>query len=312
MRVLFISSGNSKTGISPLIHNQGKSIEKLGIDIEYYTVIGKGLKGYLSNIPKLYKYIKRNKYDIFHAHYSLIGIIASLSGAKPMIVSLMGSDIYEFRWLRFMTKIFSRFFWKLTIVKSERMRKFLKLHKANVIVIPNGIDLTKFKVFPEEEIYRKIPRFDKKQVLFIGSPVKKEKNMILAKQAFDKLDNINAEFLNLYNIENELIPYYMNAASALILTSLWEGSPNVIKEAMACNLPIVTVNVGDVNEIIGDTEGCFITEGAVEEVSEKLNLALNFGRRTNGRDKIIKLSSENIARQIIECYKCVQQAKNCD
>ena len=93
----------------------------------------------------------------------------------------------------------------------------------------------------------------------------------------------------------------------VILTSLWEGSPNVIKEAMACNCPIVSTNVGDVRWVIGDTEGCYITSFDPEDVAEKIKLALEFGKRTNGRDRIIELGldSETIAKRLIDIYSKV-------
>jgi glycosyltransferase involved in cell wall biosynthesis len=106
-----------------------------------------------------------------------------------------------------------------------------------------------------------------------------------------------------YEINHDLIPYYLNAADVLILTSLWEGSPNVIKEAMACNLPIVSTNVGDVKEVICNTEGCYITTFDAEDVAKKLEKAVQFGQRTNGRIKIAHLDDQVIARKIIGLYK---------
>ena len=93
MKILFISSGNSSQGISPIIHNQGESLKKNGVILEYLTIKGKGLIGYLKSIPMIRKHIKKNKYDIVHAHYSFSAFAASFAGASPLIVSLMGSDV---------------------------------------------------------------------------------------------------------------------------------------------------------------------------------------------------------------------------
>ncbi len=90
-----------------------------------------------------------------------------------------------------------------------------------------------------------------------------------------------------------------------MLTSYNEGSPNVIKEAMACNMPIVSTNVGDVKEVVGKTKGCYITSFEPEDVAEKIKLALEFGKRTIGRDDIKHLESSVIAKKIINVYKSV-------
>ena len=93
MRVLFVSSGNSVKGISPIIKNQGDSLVDMGVDLTYFTIKGKGFKGYSNSVFKLKKVLNKNEYDIIHAHYSLSAIVASFAGAKPLVVSLMGSDV---------------------------------------------------------------------------------------------------------------------------------------------------------------------------------------------------------------------------
>lgn len=110
------------------------------------------------------------------------------------------------------------------------------------------------------------------------------------------------EYYNKY--PNDLIPYYLNAADTLLLTSKWEGSVNVIKEALACNLPIVSTDVGDVKLNISGVDGCYVCKQDVNDLTEKLNLALSFGQRTNGRQRIIELGldSDTIAVKLIEVY----------
>lgn len=99
----------------------------------------------------------------------------------------------------------------------------------------------------------------------------------------------------------------MNAADVLLLTSRYEGSPNVIKEAMACNCPIVATDVGDIRWIIGDTEGCYLTSFDPGDVASKLQLALKFGRRTRGRERLIELGldSVSVAKRIVQLYQDV-------
>jgi glycosyltransferase involved in cell wall biosynthesis len=77
----------------------------------------------------------------------------------------------------------------------------------------------------------------------------------------------------------------------------------VVKEAMACNLPVVAFPTGDVAEVIGNTDGCYLCSQDPSEVAEKLYLALSQPRRTNGREMIENMEQGNIARRIIAVYQ---------
>lgn len=302
MKVIFISSGNNKYGISPIIKNQGESLQKENIEIDYFTIKGKGIKGYFNSIFKVREYLKDNSYDIVHAHYWLSAIVASLAGAKPMVVSLMGDDVKAKRWFRWIIRIFHYLSWSATIVKSKDM--YLSLGIKGVHVIPNGIDLNRFRPIPKDIALKKLNwDSNKKHILFTSNPDRVEKNFTLAKKAFTFMDDKNLELHYLKNIPNEDVPYYYNASDVVILTSLWEGSPNAIKEAMASNRPIVSTPVGDVEEVISKTEGCYISSFDYKEFASAINMALEFGKETKGREAIQNLRSDLIAKKIINIYK---------
>ena len=301
LKILFVSSGNSKDGISPIVKNQGESIKKQDIDLEYYTIKGKGVKGYVKAIFKLRKHLKNNSYDIVHAHYSLSAFVASLAGATPLIVSLMGSDVKANYWIKFIIYIFDFLSWSSIIVKSEDMKLSLGIKKSKVI--PNGINMDRFIPMNQTLAQKKL-NWDnsKKHILFAGNSSRKVKNFQLAKKSFDLLNNKNMELHTLTDIPNEDMPYYYNATDVVILTSLWEGSPNVIKEAMACNRPIVSVNVGDVEKILNNIEGCYITKHDSQEISQKIKKSLTYNS-TKSRNKISYLNEEIIAKKLIKIYK---------
>ena len=82
-------------------------------------------------------------------------------------------------------------------------------------------------------------------------------------------------------------------------------SPQIIKEAMACNCPIVATDVGDVRHLISDIEGCYLTSFDAEDVAEKIEKALEFGKRTNGRDRIKHIDNRIIAEKVFQVYKKV-------
>ena len=301
MKILFISSGNTKSGISPIIKNQGESLKEQGIELEYFTIKGGGVKGYFKAITTLREYLKNNTYDVVHAHYWLSAIVASLAGAKPLVASLMGDDLKAKAWFRWVIYFFHHLSWSKTIVKSKDM--YDSFRQKGVAIIPNGIDMSRFQPI-DKEIALAETGWDrtKKHILFTSNPKRIEKNFRLAQEAFDFIEDESLELHYLVDIENEKIPYYYNAASVVILTSLWEGSPNAIKETMACNVPIVSTNVGDVKDVLSNTEGCYLSSFNYEEFASDIKKALSFGKRTTGRADIAHLKSELVAKKIIDIY----------
>lgn len=110
MNILFVTSGNKATGINTIVKAQGSSLQELGVNVNYFPIIGKGFIGYFKAIVKLRKLIKTQKFDIVHAHYSLSGFVAGLAGSKPLFVSLMGSDVKAKSWYKYFIKFFNFFF----------------------------------------------------------------------------------------------------------------------------------------------------------------------------------------------------------
>ena len=306
MKVAFVSSGNiKKFGISPIVINQGDSLKREGIDVVYYGIKGKGFINYLKNIKTLKKFLNDNKVDIIHAHFSLSAIISSIAKKRtPIVVSLMGSDSNGKFIYRKIIQFFYRFLWDTTIVKSQNIKDNLSL--KNVVILPNGVNFDLFKPQNQIESKQKVNfKEDSKYIVFIADPDRVEKNIGLAIEGVNLLKKtMKAELFIVFGkngIDHEEIPNYLNAADVLLLTSTSEGSPNVVKEAMACNCPVVATDVGDVNSIIGATKGCYITEFDAEDVALNLLNAINYGK-TNGRTKIEHLNSKIIATKLISIY----------
>ena len=305
MNILFISRSNHKFGISPIIKNQGKSLSTNNINIDYFTISGKGFWGYFKSIFHLKKYIKQKKYDIYHAHYSLSGMVAALAGCKPLIVSLMGSDVKSKWYSKYFIYFFDIFFWKTIIVKSVDMQNIINHSKC--VILPNGVDIERFKPLDRNVSLNKLGwNKNKQHILFASDPNRSEKNFNLLKESLQFI-NCNYQIHFLKNIKSEDIYYYLNATNVLVLSSLWEGSPNVIKEAMSCNCPIVSTRVGDVDWIIGDTDGCFLSSFDSKDLAKCINEAIIFSskvKKTNGRERIkyLNLDSLSISKKLINLY----------
>ncbi len=308
LKVLFVCSGNSKRGISPIIANQGESLSLRGVDVDYFTIQGKGVLGYLRNVLPLRRQLRQQRYDIIHAHYSLSALVATLAGGRPLVVSLMGSDIRLGPIFQYAVRLSARLFWREVIVKSIDMRDNLGARCCTII--PNGIDTAHLRPSETRACQSELGwDLHRKHLLFAANPGRQVKNFPLFQKAVQSLpEHLAIEYHALEDVPHAAIPTYMNAADVVVLTSLWEGSPNVIKEAMACNCPVVATEVGDVAWLFGDEPGHYLTGFEPADVAEKIRLALDFsGRhgRTRGRERIKKLGldAETVAWRIVEVYE---------
>ncbi len=303
MRVLFIGSGN-RVQKDPIIYNQGDSLTQIGVEVVYFHITGKGFIGYLRNLFPLMWFIYKVKPEIIHAHYSFCGFLARLATRRPVIVSLMGSDLIEISpQMKLVILIFVRYFWTTTIVKTVAMQKIIGPKKVRVQ--PNGVSFEKYRQIDLSYARQKLG-WDSNSyyILFPSNPARPEKNFELAKAAFEIVKGSYSEIhlVTLNNIPREEVYIYYNAVDLLLLTSLHEGSPNVIKEAMACNCPIVATDVGDTRLLIAKTAGCFIVDFNPQEVAANIKRAIDFGKRTRGRENINYLNSISVAKQIKSIY----------
>lgn len=311
MKVLFVCSGNKLGGPSPIILNQAMSLINKGLDIDYFVIYGKGIIGYLRNVLPLRKYVLKGNYDVVHVHYSSSAFVASIAGATPLVVSLMGSDVQAKWYYKIIIRLYCALFrWKCVIVKSEDMRNSLGIESS--IVVPNGVNMDLFRPMNRVDCQRILNwNFEKRHVLFAANPNRSEKNFGLAYNASKYLGD-DVVLHSFENVNNSETPIWYNASDVVILSSLWEGSPNVIKEAMACGCPIVSTNVGDIQWLFGDELGHFIADIEPDKFAEKIKQALNFRELhgiTKGRDRLdqIGLRSENVAETIVSLYKSVSR-----
>lgn len=312
MKVIFVASGNQKIeSIAPFVQVQMDSLAEQGVEISLYRVVGRGIKGYVTNTIRLRKILKREQPDIVHAHYSICGYLASIAnlGLKSsVVVSLMGSDmVVKLPLIRF----FAKKIWDMTIVKSREMYDRLNAVKARII--PNGVNIDKMCLLDRDDSRKKCGFEDTKQYVIWCSQIdREEKNYPLAQKAVDLLSDKNVVLLPVQDAPHHMMNVYMRAADVLLLTSKREGSPNVIKEAMACNLPIVSTNVGDVEWLLDHVEGAYITQDDTpQNVCECLKKALTFMGNSTGRQRLIDigLTTRSIASDIINIYTDICRTK---
>lgn len=300
MKVLIVA--RCKNGkYAPFITEQVEAVQKLGVECKYFGIVGKGIIGYIRQLPRLEKAIREFRPDLIHAHYGLSGLFANYQRNIPVITTYHGSDINDNRVLQLSKKAIRRS--SFNIFVSQKNVDTAK-PVGDYAIIPCGINLEDYPLIGKTEA-RRIMGLDQDQkyILFSGAFDNPVKNAGLAKAAIKLVSE--AKLLELKGYTRLQVTTLMQAVDALLMTSISEGSPQVIKEALACGCPIVSVNVGDVAERVLGIDGCYVTLSDASSLADMLKTALAFGKRTQGRDAILKdgLTNDRIASRLIEIYK---------
>lgn len=304
MKVLIVA--NNKPGhFSSFVMEQVSALKKLGVEFDFFGVGGKGFCGYLSNLPPLRKKIHECQPDLIHAHYGLSGFLANLQRGIPVITTFHGSDIHS-KGMNIKISKSAAYCSAYNIYVSQWLLDTSGFKGAEKCVIPCGVDTTTFHPINRDEARRQIGWDAKrKYILFAGAFDNEVKNSQLAKDAISLIPQ--AKLIELRGYKREMVNIIMNAADCLLMTSFREGSPVVIKEAMACGIPIVSVDVGDVKYVTDGVDGCYITMYDKNDIADNVNKTFIFHGKTNGPQQIIEkgLSNEIIAKQMLAIYEMV-------
>lgn len=304
LKILIVCSGNFSNSFEiskAFVYDQVNELRNQNIEVDIFLIKGNGIIGYLKNLKALKTLIKKNKYSLLHAHGGLSSCLSNMQFLIHVVTTFHGSDINKLNQLIFSQFAFLFSSWNIFVSKKLKKKIFSKTN--NTSIIPCGVDLSVFKPIPKTNFINSSQSIKIRKVLFASSFNNKIKNPSLAKLACSLADNV--DLIELKNKTRFEVNSLLNSVDLLLMTSFSEGSPQIIKEAMACNCPIVSLDVGDVREIIGTTERCFISSSDPKELSKYINLSLKDGRRTNGRSKISHLSNKVIVEEIIKVYNLV-------
>ena len=298
------------------VERQIQSIEALGIQVDALEIRGRRRLKYLELLPEL---ARRSKtVDLIHAHYGYCGWFARTNLRKPVVVSFMGSDLLGVATPDGTASSVSRVIVRLdqflarivdaVIVKSPEMANVITPVKAHVI--PNGVDLDTFAPIPRQQARAELDWDDGRRVLFPGCPDEVRKGFMLARRTVERAAELLGEPIELVplcDVPAAQVPSYMNACDALLMTSFWEGSPNAVKEAMACNLPLVSVPVGDVAELLDGVTSSAVCSRDPEQLALKLAELISAGRPGDGRDALRRkgLDLETAAKRVRAVYDSV-------
>lgn len=305
MKVLVVASFN-KGRFAPFILEQAEALKEQGNEIDYFGLQGKGLQGYLGNLPELKRKIQAFRPDIIHAHYGLSGLFANLQRQIPVVTTYHGSDINDKKALPFSRMAMRLSAWNIFV--SRRIMEMAN-PKKNFSLLPCGIDLYELQQMDKSEARQRMNlESNKHYILFAGAFDNEVKNAPLARKTVEELCNPNVTLLELKGYSRDEVTVLMCAVDAFLMTSFTEGSPQVIKEALACGCPIVSVDVGDVKERIEGVDGCYVAETRhATELADLLQNAMGFVGKTRGRERIVsdELDNRLVAQQLMKIFSSV-------
>lgn len=297
--------------ISYFVADQIEAIKQVASDIqiEVFGKTGSGIIGYLRNLGDLRKTIEEYQPDLIHAHYGFCGALACLQRKVPVVTTYHGSDINSYK-----NRLVS--YWavwksKCNIFVTESLAK--KVHRANrnnSYMIPCGVSTRMFRSMDKRYSRVQVGLDTEWQyVLFPASKLSMVKNYELARKVVDMYNERHERKIKLIELDGYSrgkVPYVINAVDILLMTSHTEGSPQVIKEAIACGCPIVSVPVGDVETITEEVPNAFVSKNyEIEELTGLLQQALSSAPYKEGAVVLQKMGYENetIAKKIVEIYK---------
>lgn len=299
---------------------QMQSLKNLGVDIAYSYLGARRHPIHLIKMGrKIRSYINQNNIDLVHVLWgSTTSLITVLFSPKPVVISFCGSDLLgNYRpdgsktlsgKLSRIFSLISSIFAKKIITKSENLKAALwKVSQNKCTVIPNGVDLSLFTPSDKSEARIKLGwDEEEKIILFFEGSTNYVKNQPLAEKVVELVQQeiSNVRMILVKNVPFENLPFYYNGADVMLLTSLHEGSNNSLKEAMACNLPIVSTNCGDAKERLKGVDHSFVLDTYnAKALASKVEQILQNGKRSNACDHLEGVKIKNVANEINKVYQ---------
>jgi teichuronic acid biosynthesis glycosyltransferase TuaC len=325
MRILAVTNmypSKESPGSGVFVEEQIKSLRRLGLEVRVLFVNRKreGAAVYYRMRTRIEQALAEFQPDLIHVMYG--GVMAAQvvqhHRVRPILVTFHGSDLLGENLSGWMRKLVSGYgVWcskraaraadGVIVVARHLLRALPRMEsEAKVRVLPCGIDLHRFRPLDTLACKRELKwNKDAFHVLFAsgnGDPVKRP---WLAREAVGQAlkRGVAIELHCMTHVPPSEVPIWLNASDALLLTSHHEGSPTIVKEALACELPVVSVPVGDVMERIGSIEGCHLAEPNASALAEKLFLVQLRKDRLDSRGQLEEISAANVARRLKSFYE---------
>jgi len=261
--------------------------------------------GYVKAAWRLFREnFRRTHYDLVHAYYGHSGLVAQCQFRYPVVVTFLGSDLLTRRDGR-IGKLAARLA-DGVIVMTQEMKAVTRRPDAHVI--PHGVNTRSFRPYPRDAARRELGLpLDEKLVLFPWDPARAVKRFDVVEQVIAELQQQGdtVRLVTVYDRPHETAARYMNACDAMVLASDHEGAPMAVREALACGLPVVSVDVGDVRGLIAGIPNCHVCDQDAASLAAVLAEVLERRERVDASRVLDRLSLDGTAEQVIAVYEDV-------
>jgi teichuronic acid biosynthesis glycosyltransferase TuaC len=317
LRILIVSSewpSPQRPQEVPFLVEQVDRLRRAGVHVEVFSFRGRANPlRYAAAWRKLRAEHDVRSFDLVHAHFGQSGLVA-LPCPAPLVVTFHGSDLEGLprtdgkptqagRLLRAVSRFVARRADRLIVVSSSLLGRLPSGLEADVI--PCGVDLQLFQPVPKRHARCELG-FNETEtlILFVGDPQNPTKNLQLAQKTVGKIrEALAPRLVVLHDQPHERVPLFMSACDVMIVTSLHEGSPTAVKEALACNLPVVSVPVGDVSDVISGVDGCSIVNTRdPSEIARAIETAVQGTAATSRRKAAEPYDHSVITQLILDVY----------
>lgn len=313
MRVLVLTNmlpTETRPAFGVFVRDQIDDLRRLGLDIEVLLIEGSSSRAdYLWAVYRLRRMLRRERFDLVHAHYGLSGAVALCQRRAPVVTTFHGSDCSgDIPWQRLVSWGVARLCTPIFVTRKLASN----VGCGDADVIPAGVDLDVFQPSDKATARRMLGwRSGVPIALLPGSRHNAVKNPKLFDAAIGhaRLTLPDLEGASLEGLTRAQVAMAMSAADVTVMTSTFEGSPVTVKESLACGTPVVSVAVGDVAELIAGLPGCAVVSREPTSIGEAAVRAIAGGHQPGLRDHVISHGRLSTARRVLDVYRRVASAK---